>query len=192
MINSSTTRTNPLAMLPSRQHAVCFDLQPDRWEVTPTRLRSLMAPWRARLMTTLRDLHLATTAIQRRLLGRRERKLAQKRARKFRKNHHFDSKLKRWVRNVDQVALIDHSAEDHRIFIIVVGWLLFLCSLGGLLGFGNQRAIASREGVSNCPMCSCFSCWSTTPFALYLFLRRQSSGQGRYRRPAFRQSPGGG
>jgi hypothetical protein len=42
------------------------------------KIRSLMAPWRARLMTTLRDLHLATTAIQRRLLGRRERKLAQK------------------------------------------------------------------------------------------------------------------
>jgi len=71
-------------------------------------------------------IYLATTAIQRRLLGRRERKLAQKRAREFRKNHHFDSKLKRWVRNVDQVALIDHSAEDRRIFIIVVGWLLFV------------------------------------------------------------------
>ena len=27
---------------------------------------------------------------------------------------------------MDQVALIDHSAENHRIFIIVVGWLLFV------------------------------------------------------------------
>ena len=203
MINSSTTRTNPLAMLPSRQHAVCFDLQPDRWEVTPTRLRSLMAPWRARLMTTLRDLHLATTAIQRRLLGRRERKLAQKRAREFRKNHHFDSKLKRWVRNVDQVALIDHSAEDHRIFIIVVGWLLSLF-FGRAIGFWKSESNTSREGVSNCPMCSCFSCWSATHSPCIYFcsqssgqgekkkVRRQSSGQGRYRCPAFRQSPGGG
>ena len=135
-------------------------------------------------------IYLATTAIQRRLLGRRERKLAQKRAREFRKNHHFDSKLKRWVRNVDQVALIDHSAEDHRIFIIVVGWLLFvLWESYWVLEIREQYVTRGRLEL---PYVFLLFILVGNPFALYLFLRRQSSGQGRYRCPAFRQSPGGG
>jgi len=130
-----------------------------------------MAPWRARLMTTLRDLHLATTAIQRRLLGRRERKLAQKRAREFRKNHHFDSKLKRWVRNVDQVALIDHSAEDHRIFIIVVGCLLFVLWEGyWVLEIREQYVTRGRLEL---PYMFLLFMLVGIPFALYLFLRRK-------------------
>src|SRR5262245_58736858 len=71
-------------------------------------------------------IHLATTAIKARLLGRRERKRVRKTAREFRRNHHFDPKQKRWVRNVDQVALVDHSAEDRRIFLIFIFWLLFI------------------------------------------------------------------
>src|SRR5690349_1148309 len=71
-------------------------------------------------------IHLAIKAIKARLLGRRERRQALKTAREFRKNHHFDPRQKRWVRNVDQVALIDHSAEDRRIFLIVIFWLLFI------------------------------------------------------------------
>jgi hypothetical protein len=66
-------------------------------------------------------IHLATQAIKARLLGRQEKRHALRTAREFRKNHHFDPKQKRWVRTVDRVALIDHSAEDRRIFLIVIG-----------------------------------------------------------------------
>jgi len=116
-------------------------------------------------------IYLATTAIQRRLLGRRERKLAQKRAREFRKNHHFDSKLKRWVRNVDQVALIDHSAEDRRIFIIVVGWLLFVLWEGyWVLEIREQYVTRGRLEL---PYVFLLFMLVGIPFALYLFLRRK-------------------
>ena len=33
---------------------------------------------------------------------------------------------------------------------------------GRAIGFWKSESNTSREGVSNCPMCSCFSCWSAT------------------------------
>ena len=94
------------------------------------------------------------------------------------------------MRNVDQVALIDHSAEDHRIFIIVVGWLLFvLWESYWVLEIREQYVTRGRLELLYVFLPFMLV---GNPFALYLFLRRQSSGQGRYRCPAFRQSPGGG
>jgi hypothetical protein len=110
-------------------------------------------------------IHLAIKAIKARLLGRRERRQALKTAREFRKNHHFDPKQKRWVRNVDQVALIDHSAEDRRIFLIVIGWLLFI------LWEIREQYVAN--GRLDLPYAFLFFMVVAIPFALYLFLRRK-------------------
>src|SRR5215467_2677630 len=104
-------------------------------------------------------IHLAITAIKARLLGRRVRKQARKTAREFRKNHHFDPKQKRWVRNVDQVALIDHSAEDRRIFLIFIFGLLSILWEGyWVLEVYEQYVARGRLE----PMCSYFSWWSSS------------------------------
>jgi hypothetical protein len=116
-------------------------------------------------------IHLATTAIKARLLGRRERRQALKTAREFRKNHHFDPKQKRWVRNVDQVALIDHSAEDRRIFLIVIGWLLFILWEGYWVLEIREQYVAN--GRLDLPYAFLFFMVVAIPFALYLFLRRK-------------------
>ena len=101
-------------------------------------------------------IHLAAAAIKARLLGRRQRRREQKTAREFRKNHHFDPKQKRWLRNVDQVALIDHSAEDRRIFLMVIfGILLILWESYWALEIYEQYV--ARGGRLALPMCSCFS-----------------------------------
>ena len=116
-------------------------------------------------------IHLAIKAIKARLLGRRERRQALKTAREFRKNHHFDPKQKRWVRNVDQVALIDHSAEDRRIFLIVIGWLLFILWEGYWVLEIREQYVAN--GRLDLPYAFLFFMVVAIPFALYLFLRRK-------------------
>src|SRR5215467_6510926 len=83
----------------------------------------LVVAWLIALILMIR---LAARAIKARRSGRRERNRALKAAREFREDHTFDPKQKRWVRNVDRVALIDHSAEDRRIFLLVIFWLLFI------------------------------------------------------------------
>ncbi len=116
-------------------------------------------------------IHLAIKAIKARLLGRRERRQALKTAREFRKNHHFDPKQKRWVRNVDQVALIDHSAEDRRIFLIVISWLLFILWEGYWVLEIREQYVAN--GRLDLPYAFLFFMVVAIPFALYLFLRRK-------------------
>ena len=116
-------------------------------------------------------IHLAIKAIKARLLGRRERRQALKTAREFRKNHHFDPKQKRWVRNVDRVALIDHSAEDRRIFLIVIGWLLFILWEGYWVLEIREQYVA--KGRLELPYVFLFFMLVGVPLALYLFLRRK-------------------
>src|SRR5215831_10879337 len=117
-------------------------------------------------------MHLAITAIKARLLGRRVRKEARKTAREFRKNHHFDPKQKRWLRNVDQVALIDHSAEDRRIFLMVIfGILLILWESYWALEIYEQYV--ARGGHLALPYVFLFFMTVVIPFTLYLFLRRK-------------------
>jgi len=116
-------------------------------------------------------IHLATQAIKARLTGRRERKRARRTAREFTKNHHFDPKQKRWVRNVDRVALIDHSAEDRRIFLIVIGLLLFVLWEGyWVLEIREQYVTRGRLEL---PYVFLFFMLVGVPLALYLFLRRK-------------------
>src|SRR5262245_65682485 len=116
-------------------------------------------------------MHLATTAIKARLLGRRLRKQARKTGREFRKNHHFDPKQKRWVRNVDQVALIDHSAEDRRIFLLFIFGLLFILWEGYWVLEVYEQYVA--RGRLELPYVFLFFMVVVVPLALYSFLRRK-------------------
>ena len=116
-------------------------------------------------------IHLATKAIKARLLGRRQRRQALKTAREFRKNHHFDPKQERWVRNVDQVALIDHSAGDRRIFLIFIFWLLFILWEGYWVLEIYEQYVA--RGRLELPYVFLFFMVVVVPLALYSFLRRK-------------------
>jgi len=116
-------------------------------------------------------IHLATKAIRARLLGRRVRKQALKTAREFRKNHHFDPKQKHWVRNVDQVALIDHSAKDRRIFLIFIFWLLFILWEGYWVSEIYEQYVA--RGRLELPYVFLFFMVVAVPLGLYSFLRRK-------------------
>ena len=129
----------------------------------------LVVAW---LIALILAIHLATTAIKARLLGRRIRKQARKTAREFRKSHHFDPRQKRWVRNVDQVALIDHSAEDRRIFLIVIFWLLFIL-WEGYWGLEIYEQYVARGGRLALPYVFLLFMTVVVPFTLYLFLRRK-------------------
>ena len=99
------------------------------------------------------------------------KKHALRTAREFRKNHHFDPKQKRWVRNVDRVALIDHSAEDRRIFLIVIGGLLFILWEGYWVLEIREQYVA--RGRLELPYVFLFFMLVGVPLALYLFLRRK-------------------
>jgi hypothetical protein len=114
--------------------------------------------------------YLASTAIKRRLSGRKERRRALKRAQEFRSNHRFDEKRQYWVRNVDQVALIDHSVEDRRIFLTFVGWLLFILWEGYWVLEIREQYIA--RGRLELPYVFLFFIMVVIPLAWYLFLRR--------------------
>jgi hypothetical protein len=116
-------------------------------------------------------IHLATKAIKARLLGRRVRKQALKTAREFRKNHHFDPKQKQWVRNVDHVALIDHSAGDRRIFLIFIFWLLIILWEGYWVSEIYEQYVA--RGRLELPYVFLFFMVVVVPLALYSFLRRR-------------------
>ena len=116
-------------------------------------------------------IHLATKAIKARLLGRRQRRQALKTAREFRKNHHFDPKQKHWVRNVDQVALIDHSAGDRRIFLIFIFWLLLILWEGYWVSEIYEQYVA--RGRLELPYVFLFFMVVVVPLALYSFLRRK-------------------
>jgi hypothetical protein len=114
--------------------------------------------------------YLASTAIKRRLSGRKERKRGQKRAKEF-SNHRFDEKRRCWVRNVDQVALIDHSGEDRGIFLTVVSWLLFILWEGYWVLEIREQYIA--RGRLELPYVFLFFIMVVVPLAWYLFLRRK-------------------
>jgi len=115
--------------------------------------------------------YLASTAIKRRLSGRKERKRAQRRAKEFRSSHRFDEKRRYWVRNVDQVALNDHSVEDRRIFLTVVGWLLFILWEGYWVLEIREQYIA--RGRLELPYVFLFFIMVVVPLAWYFFLRRK-------------------
>jgi len=116
-------------------------------------------------------IHLATKAIKARLLGRRQRRQALKTAQEFRKNHHFDPKQKHWVRNVDKVALIDHSAKDRRIFLIFIFWLLIILWEGYWVSEIYEQYVA--RGRLELPYVFLFFMVVVVPLALYSFLRRK-------------------
>ena len=72
---------------------------------------------------------------------------------------------------MDRVALIDHSAEDRRIFLIVIGGLLFILWEGyWVLEIREQYVTRGRLEL---PYVFLFFMLVGVPLALYLFLRRK-------------------
>ena len=71
--------------------------------------------------------YLAAHAIRNRWYARRRRKAHNKVVRKFKRHHHFDQKRQHWIRNVDgEVVVVDEDAEDRRLFLTFVGWILLI------------------------------------------------------------------
>jgi hypothetical protein len=115
--------------------------------------------------------YLSTRAIKHRLLGRQERRRVRKRIREFRRHHHFDDKRQYWVRNVDQVALIDDSVKDRRFLLTFWGWLLFILWEG--YWFWEIRQQFVESGRLQLPYVFLFFILVVVPLAWYLFLRRR-------------------
>jgi hypothetical protein len=115
--------------------------------------------------------YLATRAMKHRLWGRQERRRVLKRSREFRRQHHFDEKQQYWVRNVDQVPLIDDSVRDRRFYITFWGWLLFI--LWEAYWLWEIRARFVETGRLQLPYVFLFFILVVVPLAWYLFLRRK-------------------
>jgi hypothetical protein len=115
--------------------------------------------------------YLATRAIKHRLLGRQKKKTDAKKIREFRRHHHFDEKRQYWVRNVDQVALIDDSVKDRRFVLTFIGWLLFILWEGYWLWEIREQFVAS--GHLQLPYVFLFFILVVVPLAWYLLLRRK-------------------
>jgi hypothetical protein len=69
---------------------------------------------------------LATESLRHRRWGRQRRKRALRRQLKFKRHHHFDPKRGRWVRNDDGSVVVDETADDRRLVLILVGCLLLI------------------------------------------------------------------
>jgi hypothetical protein len=115
--------------------------------------------------------HLAAGAIGHRIAGRKRRRQALKKIREFKKDHHFDQKQRRWVRDKDRVALIDEPVEDRRFTLIVLAWLLFIIWEGYWLLEIRERYVASNR--FDLPYGFLFIILVVVPLAGYLFIRRK-------------------
>src|SRR5262245_36587034 len=83
----------------------------------------------------------------------------------------FDEKQQYWVRNVDQVPLIDESVRDRRFYITLWGWLLFI--LWEAYWLWEIRARFVETGRLQLPYVFLFFVLVVVPLAWYLFLRRK-------------------
>jgi len=72
---------------------------------------------------------------------------------------------------VDQVALIDHSAEDRRIFLLFIFGLLFILWEGYWVLEVYEQYVA--RGRLELPYVFLFFMVVVVPLALYSFLRRK-------------------
>ena len=117
-------------------------------------------------------IHLATLALKHRLRGRHRRRQAFRELREFRRHHHFDQKQRRWVRNVDSVALIDQASEDRWFMLTFLGWLLFVVWEGYWLSEIVERFSNSTHPLQ-LPYVTLFFIVVVVPLAIYLFFRRQ-------------------
>jgi hypothetical protein len=104
-------------------------------------------------------------------VGPTRKKTGTKKSREFRRHHHFDDKRQYWVRNVDQVPLIDDSVQDRRFYLASVGWLLFI--LWEAYWLWEIRARFVESGSLQLPYMFLFFILVVVPLAWYLFLRRK-------------------
>jgi hypothetical protein len=116
-------------------------------------------------------IHLAARALKHRLLERQRRRLAFRKMREFRRHHYFDRKRRRWVRNVDGVALIDQAAEDRWFMLAFLGWLLFVLWEGYWISEIVER-FRNFTHPLQLPYVTLFFILVVVPLAVYLFFRR--------------------
>ena len=116
--------------------------------------------------------YLVTRALKHRLLGRKQRKLAFRKTREFRRHHHFNERQQRWVRNVDGVAIIDEANEDRRFMLMIFGWLLFVpWEAYWLLEIAERFSKTTHPW--QLPYVFLFFMLVVVPLAGYLFIRRR-------------------
>jgi hypothetical protein len=122
--------------------------------------------------------YLATQAIRNRWHARRRRKVYNKEVQKFKKHHHFDQKSRRWVRNVDGVAMVDEAAEDRRLMLTLVGWISLIAWEAYWIWEIVERFRTTTSPLQ-LPYFFLFVVLVGIPMAVYMFFRRQM------RRPSY-------
>jgi hypothetical protein len=113
---------------------------------------------------------LAVRALKHRLLGRRQRKLAFRKLREFRRHHHFDEKRQRWVRN-DGVIYVDEASEDRRFMLALLWSLLFVLWEGYWVLEIIERSKTAHPW--QLPYVFLFFILVVIPLAVYLLIRRR-------------------
>jgi hypothetical protein len=122
--------------------------------------------------------YLAAQAIRNRFYARRRRKVRNREVREFKKHHHFDQKSRRWVRNVDGVAMVDEAAEDRRLMLTLVGWIsLIAWEVYWILEIAAR--IKEAPAAWQLPYFFLFIVLVGIPLVIYMFFRR------RLRRPSY-------
>jgi hypothetical protein len=121
-------------------------------------------------------IYLAKEAIKHRLWGRQERKLRFRKAREFRRHHHFNEKRRRWVRSVDGVNVIDEASEDRWLMLTILGWFLFVVWEIYWLLEVVERFTTSTKPLQ-LPYPTLFFFLVVIPLAVYLFFRRRRRRQ---------------
>ena len=116
--------------------------------------------------------YLATESLRHRLWGRQRRKLAARKLWEFKKHHHFDPKLGRWVRKDDGSVLIDQAGDDRRLVLVIVGWLLLIVWEGYWILEIVERFSKATHPLQ-LPYVFLFVMLVGVPLAIYLYVRRR-------------------
>jgi hypothetical protein len=116
--------------------------------------------------------HLAMQAIRHRFHGRRRRSLAARNLREFKKHHHFDAKRQRWVRNLDDIVVVDEAREDRRLLLTLLGWLLLLLWEGYWI-YEIVERFSNAARPLQLPYMFLFFMLVVIPLTIYSFARRR-------------------
>ena len=116
--------------------------------------------------------HLALQAMRNRFYGQRRRSLAARNLREFKKHHHFDAKRQRWVRNLDDVIVVDEASEDRRLLLMLLGWFLLLLWEGYWISEIVER-FSNTSRPLQLPYVFLFFMLVVIPLTIYLFARRR-------------------
>jgi hypothetical protein len=115
---------------------------------------------------------LATESLRHRRWGRQRRKRALRRQLKFKRHHHFDPKRGRWVRNDDGSVVVDETADDRRLVLILVGCLLLIVWEGYWISEIIERFSRATHPLQ-LPYGFLLFMLVGVPLAVYLYFRRR-------------------